>query len=54
MFGLVTDTKEEWEGIGSGNKEDTSTDGHHDLLLEILLIVCNVLIFNIYRVSEME
>lgn len=54
MFGLVTDTKEEWEGIGSGNKENTSTDGHHDLLLEILLIVCNVLIFNIYRVSEME
>ena len=25
-----------------------------DILLEILLIVCNVLIFNIYRVSEME
>lgn len=46
MFGLVTDTKEEWEGIGSGNKEDTSTDGHHDLLLEILLIVRNVLIIN--------
>lgn len=46
MFGLVTDTKEEWEGIGSGNKEDTSTDGHHDLLLEILLIIHNVLIIN--------
>ena len=24
------------------------------IFLEILLIVCNVLIFNIYRVSEME
>lgn len=46
MFGLVTDTKEEWEGIGSGNKEDTSTDGHHDLLLEILLIARNMLIIN--------
>ena len=46
--------EEEREGIGSGNQEDTSTDGHHYLLLEILLIVCNVLIFNIYRVSEME
>ena len=43
---MVTDTKEEREGIGSGNKEDTSTDGHHDLLLEILLIVRNVLIIN--------
>ena len=54
MFGLVTDTEEERESIGSGNQEDTSTDGHHNLLLEILLIVCNVLIFNIYCVSEME
>lgn len=27
---------------------------HQDIFLEILLIVCNVLIFNIYRVSEME
>ena len=53
MFGLVTDTKEEWEGIGSGNKEDTSTDGHHDLLLEILLIVRNMLIININLNGEM-
>lgn len=27
---------------------------NHYLFLEILLIVCNVLIFNIYCVSEME
>ena len=26
----------------------------YDVLLEILLIVCNVLIFNIYCVSEIE
>lgn len=46
MFGLVTDTEEERESIGSGNKEDTSTDGHHDLLLEILPIARNTLIIN--------
>ena len=45
-FGLVTDTEEEREGIGCGNQEDTSTDGHQDLLLEILLIARNVLIIN--------
>ena len=46
MFGLVTDTEEERESIGSGNQEDTSTDGHHNLLLEILLIARNILIIN--------
>ena len=46
MFGLVTDTEEERESIGSGNQEDTSTDGHHNLLLEILLIIRNALIIN--------
>jgi hypothetical protein len=40
--------------LGCRDKEDTGSDHHHDLLLEILLIVCNVLIFNLYRVSEME
>lgn len=46
MFGLVTDTEEERESIGCGNQEDTSTDGHHDFLLEILLIARNMLIIN--------
>jgi len=45
-FRLVADTEEERECIGGGNQEDTSTDGHHDLLLEILLIACNTLIIN--------
>ena len=43
------------EPCGLCNSEaDTCANNHHNLLLEILLIVCNVLIFNIYRVSEME
>jgi len=40
--------------LGCRNQEKARPNYHHDLLLEILLIVCNVLIFNIYRVSEME
>jgi len=47
-FRLVADTEEERECIGGGNQEDTSTDGHHDFLLEILLIARNVLITNTY------
>lgn len=50
----LRETEEQRKCLGCRNEEDTGSDHHHDLLLEILLIVCNVLIFNIYRVSEME
>ena len=48
------ETKEQRQTLSCCDEEDTSTNNHHDALLEILLIVCNVLIFNIYCVSEME
>lgn len=48
------ETEEQRQSLSCSNEEDTCAYNHHNLLLEILLIVCNVLIFNIYRVSEME
>lgn len=48
------ETEEQRQSLSCCNEEDTCAYNHHNLLLEILLIVCNVLIFNIYRVSEME
>lgn len=51
---LTSDAEEQRQGLGCRDEEDTGSHNHHDLLLEILLIVCNVLIFNIYCVSEME
>ncbi len=34
------DTEEQRQSLGCGDKEDTCSDDHHDLLLENLLIVC--------------
>ena len=52
-FKLVADTEEERKCISSGNQEDTCTDGHHDFLLEILLIARNALITNTNRGDKM-
>lgn len=51
---LAADTEKQRKCLCRRNQEDAGAHDHHDFLLEILLIVCNVLIFNIYRVSEME
>ena len=40
------DTEEQRQSLGCCDKEDTCANDHHDLLLEILLIVRNVLIIN--------
>ena len=39
LHGLRTDTEEQRKSLGSSDEEDTGTDDHHDLLLDILLLV---------------
>lgn len=33
------DSEEQWQCLGSRNQEDAGSDNHHDLLLDILLLV---------------
>ena len=33
------DTEEQWQSLGCCDKEDTCANDHHDLLLDILLLV---------------
>ena len=39
LHGLRSDTEEQRKSLGSSDEEDTGTDDHHDLLLDILLLV---------------
>ena len=50
---LVGHTEEQWQCLGCCHEEDTCSYNHHDLLLEILLIVRNVLIINANLDSKM-
>jgi len=48
-FCLVSYTEEQRQSLSSGNEEDTSTDDHHDLLLQNLLPNYKVLNINAPR-----
>ena len=50
---LVSDTEEQRQCVRCRNQENTSTDGEHYLLLEILLIARNVLIIKTNRNGKM-
>ena len=44
---ILVDTKEQRKSLSCGNQENTSTDDHHDRLLDNLLTVYKQLIINI-------